>query len=126
MSDKPTITICADTGKVLTETVEGIAMPADYSFASVNDYVHGVDRYFEELQCLALGMACEIDKLRSVAEAADKLRTFMVWHGEANTKDRAALDLFEAVLAWMPNATVRGRAALSRSSLSTDGLCHND
>ena len=25
-----------------------------------------------------------------------------------------------------PNATVRGRAALSRSSLSTDGLCHND
>lgn len=23
-------------------------MPADYSFASVNDYVHGVDRYFEE------------------------------------------------------------------------------
>ena len=105
MTDKPTITICADTGTVLTETVEGITMPADYSFATVNDFVHGMEVHFEDLQCLALGMACEIDKLRSVAEAADKLRTFMVWHGEANTKDRAALDLFEAVLEWMPNAS---------------------
>ena len=51
-------------GTALTETLEGITMPADYSFASVNDYVHGVDRYFEELQWLALGMATEIEKLR--------------------------------------------------------------
>ena len=51
-------------GTALTETQEGITMPADYSFASVNDYVHGVDRYFEELQWLALGMATEIEKLR--------------------------------------------------------------
>jgi len=49
-------------------------MPADYSFASVNDYVHGVDRYFEELQWLALGMATEIEKLRkaeAIATAQD-------------------------------------------------------
>jgi len=51
-------------GTALTETREGITMPADYSFASVNDYVHGVDRYFEELQWLALGLATEIEKLR--------------------------------------------------------------
>ena len=53
-----------ETGLVLTETQEGVTFPADYSFASVNDYVHGVDRYFEELQWLALGMATEIEKLR--------------------------------------------------------------
>ena len=51
-------------GTALTETKEGVTMPADYSFASVNDYVHGVDRYFEELQWLCLGMETEIEKLR--------------------------------------------------------------
>ena len=53
-----------ETGKVLTETQEGVTFPADYSFATVNDYVHGVDRFFEELQWLCLGMANEIEKLR--------------------------------------------------------------
>ena len=53
-----------ETGLALTETQEGVTMPADYSFAAVNDYVHGVDRYFEELQWLAIGMATEIEKLR--------------------------------------------------------------
>lgn len=52
-----------ETGKVLTETQEGVTMPADYSFATVNDYVHSIDRQFEELQWLALGMASHIDKL---------------------------------------------------------------
>ena len=45
-----------ETGKALTETQEGVTLPADYSFATVNDYVHGVERYFEELQWLCLGM----------------------------------------------------------------------
>ncbi len=53
-----------ETGLVLTETQDGVTMPADYSFAAVNDYVHGVDRYFEELQWLALGMASEIEKIQ--------------------------------------------------------------
>jgi hypothetical protein len=70
MEQESTLTICAKTGAVLTETLEGVTMPTDYSFAAVNDYVHGVDRYFEELQWLALGMATEIDKLRQrIAEA---------------------------------------------------------
>ncbi len=68
MENQATLTLCATTGKVLTETVEGVTMPADYSFASVNDYVHGMERNFEELQWLALGMATEIDKLRKDAE----------------------------------------------------------
>lgn len=54
----------AENGKVLTETQEGITMPADYSFATVNDYVHGMEVHFEDLQALCLGMADHIDKLR--------------------------------------------------------------
>lgn len=54
-------------GKAMTETCEGIEMPADYSFATVNDYVHTVGRQYEELEALCLGMACEIDRLGKVA-----------------------------------------------------------
>lgn len=53
-----------ETGKILTETQEGITMPADYSFATVNDYIHGPDVVYEELEALCLGMAAHIDKLR--------------------------------------------------------------
>lgn len=56
------LTITQD-GKALSEEVEGISMPADYSFATVNDYVHRNDRVYEELECLCLGMACHIDKM---------------------------------------------------------------
>lgn len=52
------------TGQVLTETQEGITMPADYSFATVNDYVHGIDVNFEDLLYLCLGMANHIDQLQ--------------------------------------------------------------
>ena len=53
-----------DTGKVLTETQQGITMPSDYSFATVNDYVHGIEVNFEDLQALCLGMAAHIDEFR--------------------------------------------------------------
>ncbi len=52
-----------ESGQLLTETQDGITMPADYSFASVNDYVHGLDVNFEDLQYLCLGMANHIEKL---------------------------------------------------------------
>lgn len=68
--DSPAYTL-TETGKVLTETVQGVTMPADYSFATVNDYVHSFDRTYEDLEALCLGMACHIDKLnlaKSVAE----------------------------------------------------------
>ena len=51
-----------ESGKILTETQEGYTFPIDYSFESVNDYVHG-DVIFEDLQSLCLGMASHIDKL---------------------------------------------------------------
>ena len=56
-----TLTVTED-GKPLTETQDGITMPANYSFATVNDYVHGMDAHFEDLQALCLGMATHIEK----------------------------------------------------------------
>jgi hypothetical protein len=50
-------------GRVLTETIEGVTMPVDYSFAAVNDYVHSPERFYEELEWLSLGMACHIEQL---------------------------------------------------------------
>ena len=57
-----TLTVTED-GKPLTETQYGITMPADYSFATVNDYVHGFGTNFEDLQALCLGMATHINAL---------------------------------------------------------------
>lgn len=50
-------------GSALTVTQEGITMPANYSFACINDFVHAHDTDFEDLQCLALGMATYIEQL---------------------------------------------------------------
>ena len=38
-------------------------MPAGYSFAKVNEFVHSGEVHFEDLQYLCLGMANEIDRL---------------------------------------------------------------
>lgn len=54
-----------ENGTALTETQEGVTMPVDCSFEKVNDWIHGVDVQFEELQALCLGMAAENDRLRS-------------------------------------------------------------
>ena len=54
-------------GKILTETIEYVEMPIDYTFECVNDYVHSVHRTYEELECLCLGMANEIDKLNNLS-----------------------------------------------------------
>jgi len=53
-----------ESGRVLTETRDGITMPAEYSFDTVNDYVHGLEVHYEDLQYLCLGMANYIDKLK--------------------------------------------------------------
>ena len=53
-----------ETGKVLTETDQGISIPADYSFATVNSFVHGMDVQFEDLVNLCLVMAAYIDKMK--------------------------------------------------------------
>jgi hypothetical protein len=59
---KPVVTY-DETGKALVETVCDINQPADYRFETVNDFMHGHDRTFDELQALCLGMAAHIEKL---------------------------------------------------------------
>jgi hypothetical protein len=58
-------------GKALTETQEGVTMPADYSFETINDYVHCADASYEDLQALCLGMACYIEKMNSIKTDSD-------------------------------------------------------
>lgn len=52
-----------ESGKALVETCLDINHPADYSFETVNDFIHAHDRTFEELLALCLGMAVHIEKL---------------------------------------------------------------
>lgn len=52
-----------ENGTALTETIEGVTMPIDYSFASVNDFVHSIETQYEDLESLCLGMASHIEKL---------------------------------------------------------------
>lgn len=61
-------TIDNDSGSALCKTVihdgDEYELPVDYSFESINNYVHNIDRQYEELQYLALGMASHGDRLR--------------------------------------------------------------
>lgn len=68
MTYKPILTIDQN-GKALTETLEGITMPADYSFECINEYVHGLDVQYEWLQALCLGMSVEIERLNKLVKA---------------------------------------------------------
>ena len=61
-SPRTTVTL-DEAGNPLTETQEGITMPANYSFKTVNDFVHSRDVQYEDLECLCLGMANHIDDL---------------------------------------------------------------
>lgn len=65
-----------ENGTALTETRDGLTMPVDCSFEKVNDWIHGIDVQFEEVQALCLGMASENDRLRKalqdIAEWTDR------------------------------------------------------
>lgn len=67
---KTNVTICNETGKAIYQTTEGVNHPVDYSFESINDFVHSENVTFEELQCCCLGMATEIDKLKMLLYSA--------------------------------------------------------
>ena len=58
-----------ENGKAITETIDGVQMPTDYSFETVNDFVHNAEVHFEELQSLCLGMADRIDRLAGALQA---------------------------------------------------------
>lgn len=57
-----------ENGTALTETRDGVTMPVDCSFEKVNDWIHGIDVQFEEVQALCLGMASENDRLRKALQ----------------------------------------------------------
>ena len=59
-------------GTALTETREGVTMPVDCSFEKVNDWIHGIDVQFEDVQALCLGMATENDRLRKALRVIKK------------------------------------------------------
>lgn len=65
---KRMLTIDNKTGSALTLTVSGCTVPASYTFSCVNDFVHSNETHFEDLQCLALGMASHIEKLTHVLD----------------------------------------------------------
>lgn len=56
-------------GNALTETIEGVTLPVDYSFKVINDFVHGNETHFEELQYLCLGMSNEIERLNKIIKS---------------------------------------------------------
>lgn len=55
--------IMSESGMPILETMSGITIPADYSFACINNFVHCENPGYEDLQNLALGMAEHIEKL---------------------------------------------------------------
>lgn len=61
-----------ENGKILTETVEGVTMPFDYSFSTINDFVHSTDTQYEDLESLCLGMSSHIEKLQKALEDIKK------------------------------------------------------
>jgi heterodisulfide reductase subunit A-like polyferredoxin len=61
-----------ESGKILTETLEGVTVPFDYSFSNVNDFVHSTETQYEDLECLCLGMASHIEKLQKALEDIKK------------------------------------------------------
>ncbi len=61
-----------ENGKILTETIEDVTMPFDYSFSNVNDFVHSTETQYEDLECLCLGMASHIEKLQKALEDIKK------------------------------------------------------
>lgn len=50
-------------GYPITESIQGVAIPVDYSFHCVNDFVHSSATHFEELQSLCLGMSNHIESI---------------------------------------------------------------
>ncbi|MEK0337462.1 MAG: hypothetical protein QQN41_08530 [Nitrosopumilus sp.] len=59
-------TTFSENGIALTETIDDVTMPVDFSFEKVNGFVHSTETHFEELQALCLGMSSEIDRLNNL------------------------------------------------------------
>ena len=69
-------------GKALSVECDGVSMPAGYTFAEVNDWVHNVGRQYEELEWHALGAANAYDQLHAQWQVLE----------QEYRKDKARLD----------------------------------
>ena len=68
--------------------IEGILIPADYSFAAVNEFVHDCEVSYEELQWAMLGMATERDNLvADVARWKKNIIPFLAVHAGTYGRD---------------------------------------
>lgn len=76
-----------ESGQAIAETQDGVTMPINCSFKMVNDWIHGTDVHFEDVQALCLGMANENDRLR---EALNNIIAANCGHF-ADTDSKAAL-----------------------------------
>lgn len=83
-----------ENGTALTETLEGVTVPVDYSFKKVNDWIHGIDVQFEELQALCLGMASENDRLKLLIADIKKfdIDQYLILPMEIRQRIQAALN----------------------------------
>ena len=61
-----------ENNRVITEKIEGVTQPANYSFACVNDFVNNSNTQFDELQCLCLALASELEEIKLLIQS-DKL-----------------------------------------------------
>ena len=66
MPRKSTLTF-NENGRAITETVDDVEMPVEMSFECVNEFVHSRNISFEDLQCLCLGLATELEKYKKLA-----------------------------------------------------------
>lgn len=73
-SDEPTL-IVDESGNPILEELAGNKMPANYSFECINNFVHCEDPSYEDLQCLALGMASKIRSLTISALPLPEVKT---------------------------------------------------
>jgi len=65
--EQKTLLTFNENGRAIIKTVDGVDMPAELSFQCVNEFVHSYDINFEDLQCLCLGLAAEIEKYKKLA-----------------------------------------------------------
>lgn len=59
-------------GIAISETIDGVNMPIDSSFEAVNNWIHGIEVQYEEVEALCLGLASENDRLRKALNEKNK------------------------------------------------------
>lgn len=75
--------------KGISKEVEAIKHPKDYTFQSINEFVHDCDTEFEELQYALLGIASSYEKKEEEIHNRDKFINML--DGQLKIQDKAIL-----------------------------------